>query len=138
METIILVGEQGDEVIILKEASKLSQMLQDLIDELGDDEPIELPMIDGRVLLKVKKFLEHYYSVGKFISDSPFAEVIITEWDREFLNVKDEMLFKLLEVADLMQIRLLSDICSKYIALKMLDAKDSDSIKKIFRTKGFL
>lgn len=61
--TVTLVSSEGDKFVVSREIGQMSQLIQDIIEDQGDDDEIEdIPMatISSKYLTEVINYCKHY------------------------------------------------------------------------------
>ena len=121
MNMIELVGRGRVAFKVSLKAAKLSGVLEGYFrDHAGDEDDdmrIDLPKIDAVVLKKVIEFCTHHEEIERMTEiPTPFFTVDIRElvqrWYSDFINVRVNLLFKLMAAAHYLEIRpLLSLTC---------------------------
>lgn len=138
-QDIVLECKNGDIVVISKQAAKLSELLRTVIENSREDNVIPLRNISMFVMTKIAEYLKHYEhsDINKIpIIEKPIRSTnmkdIVSEWDAEYINVKDDMLFDLISASNYLDIKPLLDLSCAKIATKIKD-KSIEKIKKIFQ-----
>lgn len=119
---------------------KLSNLLNSMMYDEGTlisepDDILPLPNVDSETFVKVKDFLEHYFEdpypeIEKPIRSSKLSE-IIQPWFAEFIDLKEEELFKLIMAANFMHIQPLLDLGCAQVA-STIKGKTPEEIRTIF------
>jgi S-phase kinase-associated protein 1 len=138
-QDIVLECKNGEVVVISKQAAKLSEMLKTVIENSRENDVIPLRNISICVMIKIAEYLKHYEhsDINKIpLIEKPIRSTsmkdIVSEWDAEYINVKDDMLFELISVSNYLDIKPLLDLSCAKIATKIKD-KSIEKIKKIFQ-----
>ncbi|TGJ86849.1 hypothetical protein E0Z10_g1922 [Xylaria hypoxylon] len=111
----------------IKQCLTLSIMLEVLDEDQTAGLPIPIPEMDGETLAKIMQWCEHHR--GDSIPDPNEWRTAtasnqtqeITKWDTEFLNIDRELLFKLTNGANYLEIPLLLQYAVLTVALKLED-----------------
>jgi S-phase kinase-associated protein 1 len=135
---IVLECRHGERIVISKQSAKLSDMLRTVIENSREDDVIPLRNISVSVMNKICEYFKHYENcdfekfqeIEKPIRSTNMRD-IVNEWDAEFINVKDDMLFELISASNYLDIKPLLDLSCAKIATKIKD-KSIEKIKKIF------
>ena len=138
-QDIVLECKNGEVVVISKQAAKLSEMLKTVIENSRENDVIPLRNISICVMTKIAEYLKHYEhsDINKIpLIEKPIRSTnmkdIVSEWDAEYINVKDDMLFELISASNYLDIKPLLDLSCAKIATKIKD-KSIEKIKKIFQ-----
>ncbi|KAI0433429.1 S-phase kinase-associated protein 1A [Xylaria sp. FL1042] len=139
---VTMIGNDGLEVrtslAALKQSITLKTMLEDLEEDKTTDLPIPVPGVDGKTLKKIVEWCEYHRNdpVSEF-QGQPDSEIDlnklrkspIPEWDAKFLAVDRELIFKLANAANYLEITLLL----KYTILaisKKLESMSTEQMRK--------
>jgi S-phase kinase-associated protein 1 len=103
-----------------------------MIEDIGDsDEPIPIPNVNEKILLKIKEWCE-YHKEDIYKDDyQDNRNLEIDEWDQKFMDIDQEMLFDMILAANYLDIKPLLDIGCKIVA-NMIKGKNVEEIRKIF------
>merc|ERR1711964_864991 len=116
------------------EAACLSTLVKNMVDDSGTDEEIPLPNVKTAILSKVIDYC-------KFHQDTPYEEIMkplkstnlvecgVSEWDAEYVNIEQEILFELILAANYLDIRSLLDLACAKVA-SMIKGKNTEEIRK--------
>ncbi|KAI5164181.1 S-phase kinase-associated protein 1 [Nematocida ausubeli] len=125
-----VISQEGTTFILPKKHYKQSRLLLDLEKETKiPKEGISL-LVDNLTLKKVIEFMEGHENDLTF--NEEISEVILTDFDEEFLNMEIPLLFKVTAAANYLNIPLLLEICCKNIS-KNLQNKNSKEIVKYLK-----
>ncbi|KAI5134003.1 S-phase kinase-associated protein 1 [Nematocida ausubeli] len=125
-----VISQEGTTFILPKKHYKQSKLLLDLEKETKiPKEGISL-LVDNLTLKKVIEFMEGHENDLTF--NEEISEVILTDFDEEFLNMEIPLLFKVTAAANYLNIPLLLEICCKNIS-KNLQNKNSKEIVKYLK-----
>ncbi|GJJ06787.1 hypothetical protein Clacol_000983 [Clathrus columnatus] len=123
-----------------KEVAERSTLIRNLIADVGEsDQPIPLPNITTHVLKKVLEYCEHHRGdpLPDGEADHKGDNVVrqkntdMSEWDQEYINVDQEMIFEIILAANYLDIGPLLDVGCKAVA-NMIRGKKPDEIRKLF------
>lgn len=116
----------------------MSELVKTMIDDEHDDDEkqeIPLPNVKSLVLQKVIEFCKYH-------EQSPMADIekplksqhmheVVSQWDADFVNLEQEMLFELILAANYMDIKTLLDLtCAKVASL--IKGRTPEEIRKTF------
>ena len=121
---------------ISKAAINISKTARDLIEQFGDEAAeIPLPNVSGSVLEKVVAFCNHKKDNPDPVDDDRTEmqkrTAELTPWEKEFVDVNQDMLFKLILAANYLDIKALLDLSCKTVALQ-IKGMNADEIKNHF------
>jgi S-phase kinase-associated protein 1 len=132
---INLISQEGHSFEISKSAAVMSKVLQVIIE--GDNKETEIPLkeVSTDVMQKVVEFMIYHENVEMPEISKPIQHTNIkyltTQWDANFINVENELLFKLLTVSNYLDMKPLLNLCCAKIAT-MIKGKTREQIKTIF------
>ena len=132
---INLISQEGDSFEISKSAVVLSNVIRVVIE--GDNKETEIPLneVSTDVMKKIIDFMNYHENVEMPEISKPIQHTNIkyltTVWDADFINVENELLFKLLTVSNYLDIKPLLNLCCAKIAT-MIKGKTREQIKTIF------
>ena len=114
-----------------------SELIKTMIDDNEDEEiqEIPLPNVKAQVLAKVVEFCRHHAAnpmaeIEKPLKSANMSEVV-DDWDAEFVNLEQEVLFELILAANYMDIKPLLDLTCAKVA-SMIKGKTPEEIRKTF------
>ena len=141
-----LVSSEGDKFEVSMTTAAESELVKTMFvdpdsdcedeDEDESKQQIPLPNVKSAVLAKVVEFCDYHVKNGEMkqiekpLKSANMAENV-GEWDANYIEVTQEMLFELLLAANYMDIKSLLDLASAKIA-SMIKGKDSEEIRKTF------
>lgn len=138
-QEIVLISSDKQRFTVTKKVAEhsilIKKLIQDLADEDEDDEQMEIPIPNVRatVLQNVIKWAEYhkddYYPTD--LSDDISGSKPVDEWDKEFLQVDQEMLYEIILAANYLNIRPLLDGGCKVVA-EMIRGKSPEEIRNVF------
>jgi len=100
---------------------------------------LPLPNVKGSTLAKVVEYLKYHAEtpakeIEKPLKSSNMAEVV-SQWDAEYVEVEQELLFELILAANYMDIKPLLDLsCAKVASL--IKGKTPEQIRKQFNIQN--
>ncbi|EHY65625.1 hypothetical protein NERG_01232 [Nematocida ausubeli] len=125
-----VISQEGTTFILPKKHYKQSRLLLDLEKETKIPKEGVSLLVDNLTLKKVIEFMEGHENDLTF--NEEISEVILTDFDEEFLNMEIPLLFKVTAAANYLNIPLLLEICCKNIS-KNLQNKNSKEIVKYLK-----
>lgn len=128
MATLTIISFDGQEFKTQPCVAKISKALKRLIEDLGTDKPITIPseLVTGDVLEKILTYCQYHL-------DHDEAEIEL--WDKDFVAVEKEMLFKLIMAANYLEIQSLLDLMSKNFANIIKNLKTKEVVGEYFNFK---
>jgi len=139
-----LVSQEGDKFEVKKGAAAMSELVKTMLidgddedeDEDENEQDIPLPNVKSAVLAKVIEFCNYHVTNGpmkeieKPLKSANMAECV-SEWDANFVAIKQEMLFELILAANYMDIQPLLDLACAKVA-SILKGKTPEEIRQTF------
>ncbi|KAF9365211.1 hypothetical protein BGX34_010936 [Mortierella sp. NVP85] len=120
---------------VSEEVAKRSVLIKNLLDDVGTMElAIPLHNVNAKVLEKVIEYCEHHCEdpYDEPEDDDPRKRKHeMEEWDKNFMDVGQEMIFDLILAANYMDIKPLLDLGCKTIA-GIIRGKDPEEIRQAF------
>ena len=137
---IILFNSDGVEITVERGIMECSTLIRDSLDDMGDavdaDEPMAIPIPDDiseSVLEKVIEWCTHHRydapSAGNEW-DNTTVDIIISDWDKEFMQVEPRMVFDITLAAISLDIEALLDLGCKTVA--SIKGKSPEEIREMF------
>lgn len=118
--------------------STLSQLIMDMLEDSENnvnDEDIPLPFEDD-VIKKMVEYCNYFFYVPNIYEDDLDDVKTISSWYTSFMDVNDEMVFKLLRISDFLFIKSLLELCSVKIAAIIKD-KTLSELNERFDTDSY-
>jgi len=136
--TVSLVSQEGDSFDVPVQVAKMSELVKTMIDDEQDDDDaqeIPLPNVKSSVLAKVIAFCQHHVNnpmaeIEKPLKSATMHEVV-GEWDANYVDIEQELLFELILAANYMDIKSLLDLTCAKVA-SMIKGKTPEEIRKTF------
>jgi S-phase kinase-associated protein 1 len=141
---ITLRSYDKEEFVVSEAVGRMSPTIRHLIEDGCAQNVIPLPNVTATVLAKVIEYCKMHVSdeedksldhIGLNEASRILTEREIEDWDREFLNVDDDMIIDLIWAANYLIIQGLLDLTCKKIAAQ-LAAKTPEEIRKHFHIKN--
>ncbi|KAI9139379.1 SCF ubiquitin ligase complex subunit Skp1 [Paraphysoderma sedebokerense] len=135
-----LQSSDGENFNVEKQVAERSVLLKNMLEDVGDDDndssPIPVPNVTGRVLRKVIEYCTHHKNdpmptAEDENSDEKKRSDDIEDWDADFINVEQELLFEIILAANYLDIKPLLDLGCKTVA-NMIKGKTPEEIRKTF------
>mmetsp|Transcript_38401 Transcript_38401/g.64513 ORF Transcript_38401/g.64513 Transcript_38401/m.64513 type:complete len:155 (+) Transcript_38401:143-607(+) len=116
------------------EVANKSQMIRNMLEDTGTDNPIPLPNVSSKILAKVIEYCKYRVDVTK--EDKPtISEEEKKQWDSDFVKVDQATLFELILAANYLNIKELLDLTCLTVA-NMIKGKTPEEIRKTFNIKN--
>uniref|UniRef100_A0A915CAT0 Skp1-related protein n=1 Tax=Parascaris univalens TaxID=6257 RepID=A0A915CAT0_PARUN len=130
---------------VIRHSALIDELLKDLLNS-GDAsttsmEPIPLAEVDAKTLKKVLEWCEHHkednlLSQNVNTNDEIFVEEI-PEWDEQYLQMEDRMLFDVVLAANFLNVKMLMEMACKMIAEKM-KGRTPEELRAMFSVENDL
>merc|ERR1719422_1678760 len=94
-----------------------------MVDDSGTDEEIPLPNVKTAILSKVIDYCKYHKDnpaeeIQKPLKSTNLIECGVSEWDAEYVNIEQEILFELIVAANYLDIKSLLDLaCAKVASI---------------------
>jgi len=130
-----LVSQESQSFPVHKKTALMSELVKTMAEGDKDETDIPLPNVKSAVLQKVIQYLTYHVSnpskeIEKPLKSANMAEVV-SQWDADFVDVEQEMLFELILAANYMDIKPLLDLTCAKVA-SMIKGKTPEQIRKTF------
>jgi hypothetical protein len=148
MSNIETIGNNTDKMMTLMSSDGISFSIsidtvnqsitiKHMLECLDNDDPIPIPNVNGDILKKVFTFCDyvHYNSedvrlLEEWTNDRTFT-VPLPQWFSNFITVEQTMLFDIVNAANFLDIQLLLNLGTKYIA-SLIRNKTPEELKVLF------
>mmetsp|Transcript_20082 Transcript_20082/g.22349 ORF Transcript_20082/g.22349 Transcript_20082/m.22349 type:complete len:172 (+) Transcript_20082:76-591(+) len=130
------------------EVAQMSTTIKNMLEDLDTDgdTAIPLPNVSGKILKKVIEYcnwhVEHPSANDETKKEGTDenktdedGKLTIVKWDKDFMNVEQEMLFELILAANYLDIKPLLDLGCKTV-VNMMKGKSVEEIRKVFHIKN--
>lgn len=107
-----------------------------MIEDGGPDDEYPLPNVKSAILSKIIEYMNYHKDhpaeqITKPLRSSNLAENNVSQWDIDFINVPNEILFEIIPAANYMDIRPLLELgCAK--TASMIRGKTVEQIREEF------
>uniref|UniRef100_A0A6T9E8N6 Uncharacterized protein n=1 Tax=Noctiluca scintillans TaxID=2966 RepID=A0A6T9E8N6_NOCSC len=135
-ELLKLKSSQGEVFEVEPEVACMSTLIKNMVDDSGTDEEIPLPNVKTAVLSKVIDYCKYHKDnpaeeIQKPLKSTILVECGVSEWDAEYVNIDQEVLFEIILAANYLDIKSLLDLtCAKVASL--IKGKTTEEIRKQF------
>jgi len=134
-EMLKLVSQEQEKFTVPKKVALMSELVKTMAEGDKDEKEIPLPNVKGAVLNKVVTYMKYH-------TDNPAKEIekplksanmneVVSQWDADFVDVDQELLFELILAANYMDIKPLLDLTCAKVA-SMIKGKTPEQIRKTF------
>jgi len=134
-EKLKLLSQESEPVVVSKKVAMMSELVKTMVEGDRESTDIPLPNVKGGVLRKVVEYLKYHVDqpakpIDKPLKSANMAEVV-SQWDADFVDVDQELLFELILAANYMDIKPLLDLTCAKVA-SMIKGKNPEQIRKTF------
>lgn len=150
-EKVVLITSENDRFVVERRVAEKSLMVKNMLLNLQADrddnedsededkaneemEPIPLQNVRSSVLKNILEWCEHYKDVDfpeDDVEDESKKSQPLDPWDKQFLNVDQEMLYEIILASNYMNIKPLLNAGCKCVA-DMIRNKSPEDIRKTF------
>jgi len=135
-ELLKLKSSQGEIFEVEPEVACMSTLIKNMVDDSGTDEEIPLPNVKTAILSKVIDYCKYHKDnppeeIQKPLKSTNLMECGVSEWDSEYVNIEQEVLFELILAANYLDIKSLLDLTCAKVA-SMIKGKTTEEIRKQF------
>lgn len=138
-DTLTLVSQEKEKFTVPKKVALMSELVKTVSEGDQDEKEIPLPNVKASVLQKVTQYMTYHAEnppkdIEKPLKSDNMAEVV-SQWDADFVDVEQEILFELILAANYMDIKPLLDLtCAKVASL--IKGKTPEQIRKTFNIQN--
>jgi len=130
-----LVSQEGEKFEVSKKVAVQSELVKTMAEGDKEENEIPLPNVKASVLRKVVEYMKYHVDnpareIEKPLKSANMAEVV-SQWDADFVDVDQEVLFELILAANYMDVKALLDLCCAKVA-SMMKGKTAEQIRKTF------
>ena len=133
--TVFLVPPEGVKVEVPRPVAEMSVLIREMLaDDDDDDTPeIPLPNVQKDILDKVVEFCQHHVNDPMADIEKPLRsqdmKEIVGEWDAQYIDVEQAMLFSIILAANYLDLPSLLDLSCAKVA-SMIKGKSPEEIRK--------
>eukprot|EP00462_Mataza_sp_D1_P005276 CAMPEP_0175104776 /NCGR_PEP_ID=MMETSP0086_2-20121207/9969_1 /TAXON_ID=136419 /ORGANISM="Unknown Unknown, Strain D1" /LENGTH=177 /DNA_ID=CAMNT_0016380313 /DNA_START=44 /DNA_END=577 /DNA_ORIENTATION=+ len=136
---VLVSGPDKEKITVSKKVAEQSELVKTMAEGDKDEIEIPLPNVKGSVLNKVVQYMKYHCDNPSKEIDKPLKSAVMSEvvsqWDADFVEVDQEMLFELILAANYMDIKPLLDLtCAKVASL--IKGKTPEQIRKTFNIEN--
>lgn len=134
-EILKLVSQELEKIPVPKKVATMSELVKTMAEGDKDEKEIPLPNVKSAVLTKVVAYMKYHVDnpakeIEKPLKSANMNEVV-SQWDADFVDVDQELLFELILAANYMDIKPLLDLTCAKVA-SMIKGKTPEQIRKTF------
>ncbi|CAE7650176.1 sconC, partial [Symbiodinium sp. KB8] len=136
-DKVQLKSSQGEIFEVEPEVACMSTLVKNMVEDSGTDEEIPLPNVKTAILSKVIDYCKYHKDnppeeIQKPLKSTNLVERCgVSEWDNEYVNIEQEVLFELILAANYLDIKSLLDLTCAKVA-SMIKGKNTEEIRKQF------
>jgi len=136
---IELVAKDGEKFSVDRKVAVMSELVKTMAEGDADEKEIPLPNVKAEVLKKVVAYMNYHQDnvakeIEKPLKSANMAEVV-SQWDSDFVDVEQELLFELILASNYMDIKPLLDLTCAKVA-SMIKGKTPEQIRKTFNIQN--
>jgi S-phase kinase-associated protein 1 len=138
---VTVIAPDGKTFSLSRKAALKSDFLRGMLEDVGEGplpEAIPLQAVDSSVMQKVIDFLEHHADQDLPQIERPLrtnVEDVVPQWDREYLAMSDDELFKVIAAANYLAAQSLMDLtCAKVATI--IKGKTPEEIRQRFNIEN--
>jgi len=134
-EMLQLVSTEQEKFQVERKVAIMSELVKTMAEGDQEEKEIPLPNVKAEVLKKVVAYMKyHAENLAKEI-EKPLKSAnmndVVSQWDADFVDVDQELLFELILAANYMDIKPLLDLTCAKVA-SMIKGKTPEQIRKTF------
>jgi len=130
-----LVSSEGEKFTVSEKVASMSELVKTMYEGDKEAKEIPLPNVKAVVLQKVIAYMQHHAENPAKEIEKPLKSAIMSEvvsqWDADYVEVDQELLFELILAANYMDIKPLLDLTCAKVA-SMIKGKTPEQIRKTF------
>lgn len=135
-ELLKLKSSQGEIFEVEPDVACMSTLIKNMVEDSGTDEEIPLPNVKTAILSKIIDYCKYHKDnqpedIQKPLKSTSLTECGVSEWDAEYVNIEQEVLFELILAANYLDIKSLLDLTCAKVA-SMIKGKTTEEIRKQF------
>jgi len=130
-----LVSQEGEKFELAKRIAVQSELVKTMSEGDKEENEIPVPNVKTSVLKKVIEYMRYHVDnpareIEKPLKSANMSEVV-SQWDADFVDVDQEVLFELILAANYMDVKPLLDLCCARVA-SMIKGKTPEQIRRTF------
>jgi len=138
-EMLRLVSSESEKFPVSFKVAIMSELIKTMAEGDTKEKEIPLPNVKTEVLKKVVQYMKYHADnpakdIEKPLKSQNMSEVV-SQWDADFVEVDNELLFELILAANYMDIKPLLDLTCAKVA-SMIKGKTPEQIRKTFNIQN--
>jgi len=134
-----LVSQEEEKFVVPRKVAIMSELVKTMVEGDREEKEIPLPNVKALTLKKVVEYMKYHSEnppkeIEKPLKSANMAEVV-PQWDADFVDVEQELLFELILAANYMDIKPLLDLTCAKVA-SMIKGKTPEQIRKAFNIQN--
>jgi len=110
-----LVSQEGEKFDVTKKVAVQSELVKTMSEGDKEENEIPLPNVKSSVLKRIVDYMKYHVNnpakeIEKPLKSANMTE-IVSQWDAEFVEVDQEVLFEFILAANYMDVKPLLDLC---------------------------
>eukprot|EP00474_Spongospora_subterranea_P008431 CRZ08889.1 hypothetical protein [Spongospora subterranea] len=135
-DVLTFVTKEQTRFPIQRNLAMTSRLVQKILETDRDETVIPLHNVRGEIMDKIITYMRHHMDnpaseIQKPLKSNNMREVVDDQWDAEFVDVSQDILFELILAANYMDVKPLLDLTCAKVA-SMLKGKTPEEIRKKF------
>jgi len=130
-----LISSEGEKFEVLKKVAITSELVKTMAEGDKEENEIPLPNVKSAVLRKVIEYMRYHVDQPSREIEKPLKSAnmqeVVSQFDADFVDVDQEVLFELILAANYMDVKPLLDLCCAKVA-SMIKGKTPEAIRKTF------
>jgi len=143
--TVTLVSSDGEFFVADESVARRSGVILTVLEDIGDENPIPLLNVPAHVLKKVLEYCDYHRGDALPPPDGEWGsgpgtelvrrKTVIGDWDKQFIDCDQELLFEIIQAASYLDIKALLDLGCKTVA-NMMTGKSVEDIRALFHIEN--
>jgi len=130
-----LVSQEGEKIEVPKRIAVQSELVKTMSEGDKEENEIPVPNVKSAILRKVIDYMKYHVDnpareIEKPLKSANMSEVV-SQWDADFVDIDQEVLFELILAANYMDVKPLLDLCCARVA-SMIKGKTPEQIRRTF------
>lgn len=134
-----LVSQELEKFSLPRKIAFMSELVKTMAEGDKKESEIPLPNVKAEVLNKVVQYMKYHANKPAEVIEKPLESAnmkqVVAQWDADFVDVDQELLFELILAANYMDIKPLLDLTCAKVA-SMIKGKTPEQIRKTFNIQN--
>jgi len=134
-----LISQEKESFTVERKVALMSELVKTMAEGDAEEQEIPLPNVKGEVLKKVVQYMKYHADNAAKEIEKPLKSAnmpdVVSQWDADFVDVDQELLFELILAANYMDIKPLLDLTCAKVA-SMIKGKTPEQIRKTFNIQN--